>query len=417
METAAFRGGRGLVPPAPFSYPALASRIVRRMRTVPRDPEDDYAEPIVARRHALAVEAAGRELPHLAGRPVPPASARGKVENLIGYAQVPVGLAGPLRLRGAEGESEVLVPLATTEGALVASHARGMKVLSEAGGVDARVVAEGLSQHPMLLYDSSLEALAAAETAAGMVDELLAVPQRLSSHGRLTEVRPEPVGRRLVLRLVFHTQDAVGINMAAQATDEIAARVAERTGARHRYVHGEDVEKRANARALVEGRGRSAVAEARVPAELLQRRLRVTAADLVAIHRSYSVGFARLATQNQLVQSANGLAALFLATGQDVAYVTESATGLLDLEETDDGSLFASAYLPSLLLGTVGGGTGQGTAAECLDLLGVRGDGGANRLAEIAAATVLAGDLSLLASFCTHEFVAAHERLGRNRPT
>jgi hydroxymethylglutaryl-CoA reductase (NADPH) len=107
---------------------------------------------------------------------------------------------------------------------------------------------------------------------------------------------------------------------------------------------------------------------------------------------------------------------VLLACGQDVAYVTECATGLLDLDVTTEGDLYASATLPSLLVGTVGGGSGQGTAAECLDLLGCRGDGGANRLAEILAATVLAGDVSLMAAFCSHEFVAAHERLGRNRP-
>src|SRR5262249_44676177 len=137
---------------------------------------------------------------------------------------------------------------------------------------------------------------------------------------------------------------------------------------------------------------------------------------LAAIHRSYQVGFARLGTQNGLVQAANGIAAVFLACGQDVAYVTECATGLLELESTGAGDLYACAHLPSVLVGTVGGGTGQGTEAECLDVLGVRGAGGATLLAQLLAATVLAGDLSLLASFCTHEFVAAHERLGRNRP-
>ena len=108
---------------------------------------------------------------------------------------------------------------------------------------------------------------------------------------------------------------------------------------------------------------------------------------------------------------------MFLACGQDVAYLTECATGFLELVPTAAGDLYASAHLPSLLVGTVGGGTGQGTAAECLELLGVRIPGGANLLAEILGATVLAGDLSLLSAFCTHELVAAHERLGRNRPT
>jgi hydroxymethylglutaryl-CoA reductase (NADPH) len=111
------------------------------------------------------------------------------------------------------------------------------------------------------------------------------------------------------------------------------------------------------------------------------------------------------------------LAAVFLACGQDVAYVTESATGFLELAPTAAGDLYASAHMPSMLVGTVGGGSGQGTAAECLALLGLQGAGSANLFAELLAATVLAGDLSLLASFCTHEFVAAHEKLGRNRPS
>jgi hydroxymethylglutaryl-CoA reductase (NADPH) len=138
--------------------------------------------------------------------------------------------------------------------------------------------------------------------------------------------------------------------------------------------------------------------------------------DLVRIQRTYAVGFARLGTHNHLVQAANGLAAVMLACGQDVAYVGESAVGLLDFDVDAGGDLYASVTLPALLLGTVGGGSGQGTAAECLDVLGVRGAGGARPLAEILAATVLAGDLSLMASFCAGDFVAAHERLGRNRP-
>ena len=105
-----------------------------------------------------------------------------------------------------------------------------------------------------------------------------------------------------------------------------------------------------------------------------------------------------------------------IACGQDVAYVTESATGFLDFDVTSAGDLYASAHLPSLIVGTVGGGSGQGTAKECLELLGCAGEGRANLFAEILAATVLAGDISLMAAFCAHEFVEAHERLGRNRP-
>jgi hydroxymethylglutaryl-CoA reductase (NADPH) len=364
----------------------------------------------------LCERIAGRSLPFLRGARVPGEAARGKVENLVGFAQVPLGIAGPLRLVAEEVALEVLVPMATTEGAMVASYSRGMKLLTAAGTARASVLGEGLTQHPMLLYPDVARAQAAAAAVGPMRAELERLVSSTTEHGRLVEVAPELVGRRMVLRLVFTTGDAIGINMAARAAELVSECVARATCAELRYVHGEDVEKRANARALHEGRGRSAVCDARIPRALLAEHLRVTPEDLTAIHASYQVGFARLGTHNGLVQAANGLAAVFLACGQDVAYVTESATGFLELSVDAHGDLYASAHLPSVLVGTVGGGSGQGTARECLEILGVHGTGGARRLAAILAATVLAGDLSLLASFCTHEFVAAHERLGRNRP-
>jgi len=383
---------------------------------IPRDPEDDHSAAAVRARHALCEEVAGRSLPHLAGAPVPSSSARGKIENLVGYAQVPLGIAGPLLLDTHLGRREFLVPMATTEGAMVASYARGMKLLSAAGSARARVLAHGLTQHPMLVYAGVEAASRARESVPALRAEFERLVASVTSHGRLVAVEPEQVGRRLVLRLVFTTGDALGINMAARAADLVSELVARATGALERYVHGEDVEKRASARALQQGRGRDTVCEARIPRALLHEHLRVTPEALAAIQASYRIGFARLGTHNWLVQAANGLAAVFLACGQDVAYVGESAQGFLELEVDAAGELLACAHLPALLVGTVGGGSAQGTAAECLDLLGVRGDGGADLLAEVLAATVLAGDLSLMASFCTHEFVGAHERLGRNRP-
>jgi hydroxymethylglutaryl-CoA reductase (NADPH) len=389
--------------------------VAQPLPPIPRRAGDDHSAEAVGARRALCEASAGRPLPHLAGRPVPSGEARGKVENLIGFAQVPVGIAGPLSVDTGSGVRELYVPMATTEGAMVASYSRGMKALRP-GGVRARVVREGLSQHPVLVYPDAASAVAASARAAELRGEFERLVAGTTRHGRLVAARPELFGRRLVLCLDFHTGDAIGINMAAQAAELCSRLLAEQTGASARYVHGEDVEKRANARAFLEGRGRSVVAEATIPRATLREVLRASPEEMVAIQRTYVAGFARLGTQNWLVQSANGLAAVLLACGQDVAYVTECATGFLELETTPDGSLYASALLPSLLVGTVGGGSAQGTAAECLDLLGVRGEGGANLFAEILAATVLAGDLSLLASFCTHEFVAAHERLGRNRP-
>jgi hydroxymethylglutaryl-CoA reductase (NADPH) len=403
-----FRDGEAVASTNSMPDPSPPARI-------PRDRGDDYTPEVIARRLALCEGLAGRPLPYLAGAPVAPDEARGKIENLVGFAQVPVGISGPLRVDTSDGVRDVVVPMATTEGAMVASYSRGMRLLRAGGAVRSRVIARGLSQHPTLLYGSAEDALRAAERARveeGRYRDLVA---RTTRHGALSKVVPEVLGRRLVLRLVFTTGDAIGVNMAAGAADLISADLAHLTGARRRYVHGQDVEKRANARALVEGRGRSVVAEAVVPRAALAELARTTPEELVEIGRTYAIGYAQLGTQNWLVQAANGLAAVFLACGQDVAYVTECATGYLefDLEGED---LYASVQLPSLLVGTVGGGALQGTARECLALLGCEGDGAADRFAEILGATVLAGDLSLMAAFTSHEFVAAHEALGRNRP-
>jgi hydroxymethylglutaryl-CoA reductase (NADPH) len=384
---------------------------------IPRGPRgEEPSASLVRARHELAERAAGGALPHLGGLPVPPEAARGNIENMVGWAQVPVGLAGPLLLDGTHGRRDVLVPLATTEGALVASTSRGMGLVRVAGGVRARVTRDELSQHPVLVYEDMEGALVAAEAARGSLERFQGLVSTITTHGRLVRVEPEVLGRRLVLRLVFTTGDAIGINMAAHGAELCCADLAVRTGAVERHVHGQDVEKRANARALIEGRGRSVVAEATVPRQVLAERARTSPEAMVRVMRTYAAGFAQLGTQNWTIQSANTLAALFLACGQDVAYVTECATGLLDLDLTGEGDLHATLTLPSLLLGSVGGGSGQGTAQEALQIMGCAGSGKAVTLAEIAAGTVLAGDLSLLAAFASHEFVAAHESLGRNRP-
>ena len=383
---------------------------------IPRDPVDDHTPAAAQARLALWKQAGARFPAHLAGAPVPHAQARGKIENLAGFVQVPLGLAGPLICDTSKGLRQVYVPLASTEGAMVASYSRGMKLLGTGGGARSRVLREGLTQNPVLVYRDNRAAEAALAKAAKSLARWQKLVAKQTRHGALVRIEPRTIGRRLVLQLVFTTGDAIGINMAARAADTLSADLAQRTGALERHVHGQDVEKRANSRALVEGRGRSTMAEALIPREALERIARTTPERMVAILDTYRVGYSELGTHNWLVQAANGLAGLFLACGQDLAYVVECATGQLDFAIDEKGDLYASVHLPSLLVGTVGGGSAQGTALECLELLGCAGEGGANLFAELAAATVLAGDLSLMAAFTAEEFVAAHERLGRNRP-
>jgi hydroxymethylglutaryl-CoA reductase (NADPH) len=374
-------------------------RIVARAMKPPPRSENDYEADAVAARRAWA----GVAMPHLSGEPVPPSEARGNVEGFIGYAQIPVGVAGPLVLRG-DATGEYRVPFATTEGAMVAGHQRGMKVCAEAGGIAVHVLHDALAVWPTFLYASAGEAIAAARALDRPA--LIAAAEGTTRHGRVTRLEPHVMGRRLVVELEMQTGEAHGINMVTRAAEAVAARI---PGARQVLLHGFDVEKRASA---WKPRGKHVIAEARIPRALCEGRLRARAADIAAAWDTYLLSFARMGTRLAAIQTANGLAAIYAACGQDIAYVAESAVGTLSLED-EDGDLVAVLDLPNLHAATVGGGTQKGTAAECIAITGARN---ARELACVIAGALLCGDLSLAASFVSGDQVEAHERLGRNRP-
>ncbi|MFZ5476162.1 MAG: hypothetical protein ACOZNI_05250 [Myxococcota bacterium] len=371
------------------------------MNSPPRA-DDDYADEVVAARRAWC----GAPVPHLAGSPVPAADARGNVEGFVGYAQIPVGVAGPLVLVG-DVAGEFRVPFATTEGALVASHQRGMKVCAEAGGIAVHLLHDGLAVWPTFLYASVGEARAAALAVERERARLVGAAEGTTGHGRVTRLVPHVMGRRLVVELEMHTGEAHGINMVTRAAEAVAALVPRAVQV---LLHGFDVEKRASA---WKPRGKHVVAEARIPGAVLERRLRARARDVAEAWQTYQLMFARMGTRLHAIQPANGLAAIYAACGQDVAYVAESAVGTLSLE-AENRDLVAVLDLPNLHAATVGGGTRKGTARECIALTGVAS---ARELACVIAGALLCGDVSLAASFVAGDFVGAHERLGRNRPS
>lgn len=365
----------------------------------PRSKADDFEGTTVGGRR----EWTGCELPHLAGLAVPPADARGNIEQFVGYAQVPVGVMGPLVLRG-DFSGRYAVPMATTEGTMVASYQRGLKVCAD--GISARILRDGLSVWPILAFDT----VDAAMVASGFVDanrtNLLALANATTAHGKATSLTHEILGRRLLLRLEMTTGDAHGINMVTKAAAHVVAQI---PGATSVLLHGHDVEKRSTLRSW---RGKWVVAETTVPKALVESQLKTSAAALADLWATYQLAFARMGTANFAIQIANGLAGIYLATGQDVAYVTEASVGTLSLEDRH-GDLYATLDLPNLHAATVGGGTQKGTARECQAIIGAES---ARELACVMAATLLAGEINLAASFLGDDFVAVHERLGRNRP-
>jgi len=345
---------------------------------------------------------------------------RNNIESYIGTVKVPLGLAGPLRVCGADGPRDYRVPLATTEAALVASYNRGARLLTAAGGCTARVIAEGVSRTPMFAFSNLLEA----EEFATFVDAqgalLRDAVSRVTSHGQLINVGCVIEGNHVYVDLQFTTGDASGQNMVTFASDAICELILEQTPVEPRYWFLEanfSGDKKSTAKNLGQVRGKRVVADVTVPRSLVRQKIHTTPERMAAYWCAGAIGGVMSGTTGIHGHFANGLAALYLACGQDVACVAESATGITRLETTGTGDLYASVTLPNVMVGTVGGGTSLPSAKACLDILGLAGQGHSRALAEVCAAIVLAGELSIIGAFCSGDFALAHRSLSRGEGT
>jgi hydroxymethylglutaryl-CoA reductase (NADPH) len=366
----------------------------------------------VGRRWALLPEAArpalwsGGDLDGMAGH----------IENVIGMVSVPVGLAGPLRVNGVAARGDYYVPLATTEAALVASYTRGCVALSESGGCSTLILAEGVTRAPGFIFTTLREA---GEFVAWVLEhraDLTAAAESTTRHGRLLDLRLNVEGNHVYLLFEYFTGDAAGQNMVTIATQAACDFIAAHAPVRPRHVFVEanlSGDKKASALSFLSVRGRKVSAECRLPAAVLEKRLHAPAAALEEYWRMSALGAVQSGTIGVQGHYANGLAALFLATGQDVACVSEAAVGVTRFEAQPDGSLYAAVTLPNVIVGTVGGGTSLPTQAACLDVLGLRGNGQARALAEVATALALAGELSIIAALAAGHFTRAHRKLAR----
>ena len=390
---------------------------VRTHDLVPRLDGQGYSEDDIAARRRWIEERTGVQLQHVGACTLPGESMRGNIENPVGTVQVPLGLAGPLKIDGEHARGEVYVPLATTEGALVRSYERGMVALTRSGGAQVRLLADENRVTPVFVLDSIAEAADFARELPSRFEALRAEAESTTRHGKLLRIEPQPVGREVMVHFVYATGDAHGMNMIVKATDKACRWLLAHTSARRHYIFsGLESEKRASGSLFAGGKGKKVIAGAQLPARVVRAYLHTTPEEMANLWRHTVLGHLQGGTLGYNGHFANGLTALFIACGQDVANVANSAVGITCFEVTEEGDLYASVTLPALTVATVGGGTGLGTARECLDLLGCAGPGGAPRLAEIVAATLLAGELSMGGAIASGEFVDAHETYGRNRP-
>ncbi len=345
--------------------------------------------------------------------------AQNNIENMVGAVQVPLGIAGPVTLDGEFAGGEYHLPLATTEGALVASVNRGCRLINEGGGATARIFGAGMTRAPVFRVGGAVEAQALIEWVQDHEAELKTAAEETTSHGELQGIDPYVVGDNVYLRFAFDTKDAMGMNMVTVATRAAAQVIEEETSAQLVALSGNlCTDKKPAAINAIEGRGYTVTADVTLSADTLEGQLGVSPAVLAEVNtRKNLLGSAKAGSLGFNAQTANIVAAMFLATGQDEAQVVEGSNAITSVDVRDD-EVYVSSTLSSLELGTVGGGTGLATQREALDVLGLAGGGdppgsNAKALAEVVATAALAGELSLLGALGSRHLAEAHERLGR----
>ncbi len=360
----------------------------------------------------------GHDIPYLTGQAAPrePEFYQGNIENYVGMAQIPVGLVGPLRINGLHAYGDYYVPLATTEGVLVASYHRGARLVTRAGGVATLTTAEQVQRAPGFAFENLAEAGRFAAWAIGEFATMQAVAATRTSHGSLQDLQIHIETRTVYLILQYHTGDAAGQNMVTICTEAVCADLMARTPVqpRHWFIESNmSGDKKATVLSFLHGRGRKVIAEVTLPRALVEVGLHTTPERMEDYWRMSFVGGVQTGSIGVSGHVANGLAALFIACGQDAACVSEASVGITRMQVTKDGDLWVGIDLPNLIVGSVGGGTRMPTAAECLRIVDCEGTGKASRFAEVAAALLLAGEISIVGALCSGDFARAHKSHGR----
>lgn len=385
---------------------------------LPIDKTNNYTADIAQARRSFVTEKTGVDFQHTSHHSFEPEILKGNIENFAGVAQVPIGFAGPLHVLGEHAQGDFYVPMATTEGTLVASYNRGMKLCREAGGIVTTVLDDVMQRAPLFVFENARYSRAFGEWVNTHFVELKAQAEETTSVGKLLDIEQYTIGKLHWLRFNYSTGDAAGQNMVTKATHRACHWALEQNieGLEHFTMAANmDTDKKHSHLNTLQTRGKRVVAEISLPNELLQRIMHVSSEALFKQRQYSNVGAMLSNSISNGSHFANGITAVFIATGQDVANVAESSAGIVYVELKPNGDYYFSVTIPSLIVATYGGGTGLPTQKECLQMMDCYGDGKVNKLAEIVAATVLCGELSLGAAVVANEWVSSHEQYGRNR--
>lgn len=339
------------------------------------------------------------------------------IENFIGTVKVPVGIAGPVRVNGLHAQGEYFIPLATTEAALVASINRGISCINQAGGVSVAIVQEGISRDPAFVFNNLIEAGTFLAWAAKNFQNFKIAAEKTTRHGKLVDVKYTMEGSTVHMRCVYTTGDAAGQNIVTIATEKILEYVLLNSPVKPKTAlieGGMSGDKKGNIMNLTNVRGKRIVAEITIPKQVVLTTLHATPEDMVEASKVGTKALVMLGTLGLNLHFSNPITAMSIALGQDPACASECHVGLASSSLTKDGDLYITVTLPNIIVGSVGGGTKLPSQRACLELMGLVGNGKANALAEVMAAVLIAGEISLGAAVVSGDFAKAHKILARD---
>ncbi|MEM1135579.1 MAG: hydroxymethylglutaryl-CoA reductase [Bacteroidota bacterium] len=385
---------------------------------IPRDDSDDYSEKAIKTRQKFVEEFTGAKLEHTAQYSIDPHITQGNVEHFTGVTQIPLGFAGPVIINGEHAKGEFLIPLATSEGTLVASYNRGIKVMNLSGGATVTVVGDAMQRAPVFVFENARRCKEFVAWVNDNMDEIRDHAEATSSVAKLLYIDPYLSNKFAYLRFNYSTGDAAGQNMVGRATFAACSWILDhyKEGITNFYLESNfATDKKASQINIMRTRGKRVIAECTVKRDVLIQHMRVEPEKLNYHSNIATIGAFLCGANNNGAHSPNAITAMFIATGQDVANVAESSAGIFYSELTPEGDLYLSLTIPSLIVATFGGGTGLPTQQECLKVLGCVGKNKVNKLAEIVAAVALAGEISLGSAISSSDWVSSHEKYGRNR--
>lgn len=342
---------------------------------------------------------------------------RGNIEYMIGYCQLPIGVIGPLTVHGEYADGEFYVPLATSEGALCASVGRGAKVITLSGGAEVILLADSISRSPVYIFDSLAEVARFKQWVTDQIEAIREVAQSTTRHGKLLRIEQYIYAMNVCLRFIYSTGEASGQNMTTISTHKSMHWIKDHYPGTIRHVFLEcniSGDKKVNALNFITNRGKKCIARVTIPRRVIRNYLKTDPETMLAVYHASTLGGVQVGSMGSQAHFSNPLTALYIACGQDAACAGESAMGITQMEACGE-DLTISVTLPDIMVGTVGGGTKLPTQSACLELMGCRGENSARKLAEIAAASCLAAEISLIGSMSADDFARAHAVFGRGK--